>query len=79
VISVPAGGGYGGPTLFFGIQAAGMFVERSRIGRAAGLSNGWRGWLFAMFTLVLPAYGLFHPPFVRTIILPFMRALQAVH
>jgi len=78
VISVPAGGGYGGPTLFLGIQAAGMFIERSRIGRAAGLANGWRGWLFAMTMLVLPAYGLFHPPFVRNIILPFMRALHAV-
>lgn len=78
VISVPAGGGYGGPTIFFGAQAIGMFVERSRAGRAAGLAHGWRGWLFAMVMLVLPAYGLFHPPFVRNIILPLMHALRAV-
>jgi D-alanyl-lipoteichoic acid acyltransferase DltB (MBOAT superfamily) len=78
VISVPAGGGYGGPTIFFGLQAVGMFVERSRAGRAAGLGIGWRGWLFAMFTLLLPAYGLFHPPFVRNIILPLMHALGAI-
>lgn len=78
VISAPAGGGYGGPTIFFGAQALGMFAERSSAGRAAGLSHGWRGWLFAMITLTLPAYGLFHPPFVRNIILPFMHALGAV-
>jgi hypothetical protein len=55
-----------------------MFVERSRAGREAGLGKGWRGWLFTMFTLLLPAYGLFHPPFVRNIILPLMHALGAI-
>jgi len=78
VISMPAGGGYGGPTFFFGAQAIGIFVERSRAGRAAGLAHGWCGWLFTMMTLMLPAYGLFHPPFVRNIILPFMHAFGAV-
>jgi len=78
VISIPAGGGYGGPTLFFGIQAAGVFIERSRIGRTAGLGRGWRGWSFAMVALVVPVYGLFHPPFVRNIIIPFMHALRAI-
>ncbi len=78
VISVPAGGGYGGPTIFFGVQAVGIFAERSRAGRAIGLGHGWRGWFFAMVTLTLPAYGLFHPPFVRNIILPFMHALHVV-
>jgi hypothetical protein len=75
VISVPAKGGYGGPTIFFGVQAIGMFAERSRTGRGLGLAQGMRGWLFAMIMLILPAYVLFHPPFVRNIILPFMRAL----
>lgn len=78
VISVPAGGGYGWPTLFFGVQAAAIFAERSHAGRAAGLGRGWRGWLFAVLVLALPAYGLFHPPFVVNIIVPFMRALGAL-
>ena len=78
VISVPARGGYGGPTIFFGFQAVGIFVERSRAGRELGLAQGMHGWLFAMIMLILPAYGLFHPPFVRNIILPFMRALGAI-
>lgn len=77
VISVPAGGGYGGPTLFFVIQAVAMQVERSRFGRAIGLRNGRRGWLFTMLVLALPAYGLFHPPFIKNIIVPFMKALGA--
>lgn len=77
VISVPARGGYGGPTLFFGTQAVAMFAERSRAGRSIGLGHGWRGWLFTMLTLVLPVYGLFHPPFVRNVIVPFMHALGA--
>lgn len=77
VISVPSGGGYGWPTLFFGTQAAAIFVERSRAGLAIGLGRGLRGRLFTMLTLTLPAYGLFHPPFVRNIILPFMQALGA--
>ena len=78
VISVPARGGYGWPTFFFGTQAVAIFAERSRFGRAIGLGSGWRGWLFAIVTLGLPAYRLFHPPFVRNIILPFMRALGAL-
>jgi Membrane bound O-acyl transferase family len=77
VISVPAGGGYGWPTLFFGIQAVGMFAERSGAGRAIGLGQGWRGRMFAWFILALPALGLFHPPFVGNVIVPFMEALGA--
>jgi hypothetical protein len=77
VISLPAGGGYGLPTVFFLFQAAGLFFERSRTGRALGLSSGWRGRCFTLAVLALPLYGLFHPPFVRNVIVPFMRAAGA--
>jgi len=30
-----------------------------------------------MAVLILPAFGLFHPPFVRNIIVPFMRSFGA--
>jgi membrane bound O-acyltransferase family protein len=78
VISCPAGGGYGGPTLFFVLQGAGMLVERTRLGHTLGLAHGARGWMFTMLVLVLPAPLLFHPPFVERIIIPFMRASGAL-
>ncbi len=79
VISIPAGGGYGGPTLFFLIQAMGLFIERSSLGHRIGLGTGVRGWLFTMSFLLLPARLLFHRPFVTGIIVPFMHSIGAFH
>jgi hypothetical protein len=78
VISIPAGGGYGWPTLFFVIQGSALLIERTRVGQTVGLGQGWRGGLFTELVLLIPAYKLFHPPFVRNVIVPFMKALGAV-
>jgi hypothetical protein len=78
VISLPAGGGYGGPTAYFGLQATGFLCERSRIGRALGLGRGLAGWLFTAIVVLAPAGLLFHPPFIREVILPFMQAASAL-
>jgi hypothetical protein len=78
VISVPAGGGFGGPTLFFALQGIGILVERSRFGREIGLARGARGWFFAMLVLALPAPCLFHSPFVERIMIPFMDSVGAI-
>lgn len=78
VISVPAGGGYGGPSLFFALQGTAMLVERSTLGRRMNLGRRWSGWLFTTLVLVPPAYCLFHPPFVARIVVPFLRALRAI-
>ena len=78
VISVPAGGGYGGSTLFFAVQAAAIFVERSGPGRQIGLGRGRPGWLFAMMVLLAPLGWLFHPPFVLEVVVPFLVALRAL-
>ena len=77
VISLPAGGGYGGPTAFFLVQAAGLTAERTRAGRRLGLGSGWRGWAFTMACLLVPAPLLFHRPFVVGIVVPFMHAIGA--
>ncbi|MFN3149509.1 MBOAT family protein [Bremerella sp.] len=77
VISIPAGGGYGGPTLFFVLQGIGMMVERSTPGRRVGLGSGAVGWLFTAACLVLPVAMLFHPPFVRNVMVPFLHVIGA--
>ncbi|MEN3370894.1 MAG: hypothetical protein V7609_3037 [Verrucomicrobiota bacterium] len=73
VISLPVGGGFGLPTAYFLVQGIAVLVER-RLRFRIGIS----GWLFTMFVVVAPAYWLFHPPFVRNVILPFMRAIGAL-
>lgn len=75
VISVPARGGYGLPTMYFLIQAVGMLVERR--GRSADDSRHFNR-LFTMLVVAGPAFWLFHPPFVTRVVLPFMRAMGAL-
>jgi D-alanyl-lipoteichoic acid acyltransferase DltB (MBOAT superfamily) len=77
VISVPAGGGYGGPTAFFVVQPVAMVVERSSVGRRLRFGSGWRGWMFAAAVLIMPAGLLFHSCFIHAVVIPFMRALGA--
>jgi D-alanyl-lipoteichoic acid acyltransferase DltB (MBOAT superfamily) len=78
VISVPAGGGYGGPTLFFAVQGAGILLERSGSAQAIGMSRGRFGHVFVLLFVILPAPILFHPPFVYNVVIPFMHALRAL-
>ncbi|MBX9789380.1 MAG: membrane bound O-acyl transferase family-domain-containing protein [Pirellulales bacterium] len=78
VISLPAGGGYGLPTLYFLVQATAILVERSRWGRAAGLDRGLRGRLFCLAMLLTPCRLLFHVPFLENVVNPFLRALGGV-
>jgi len=77
VISLPARGGYGLPTCYFVFQGLGVLFERSMPGKRLGLSSGIRGWLFAVFCAGAPAFSLFHPWFVRSVILPFLTAIGA--
>jgi hypothetical protein len=77
VISLPARGGYGGPTAFFALQPVAILFERSSAGRSIGLMRGWPGWMFTAATLLCPAPLLFHYPFLTRIVLPFMEAMGA--
>ncbi len=75
VITLPAGGGYGGPTGYFVLQAVGLLVERSRFGQSRGLGHGLIGRLFAIVVVALPCPCLFPVPFVTQVIRPFLMAL----
>jgi hypothetical protein len=78
VISIPAHGGYGIPTLYFLLQGTGSAIEHSSFGQGLGLGRGSRGWFFMMLFVLVPLPGLFHPWFVSRVILPFMHAIHAL-
>jgi alginate O-acetyltransferase complex protein AlgI len=78
VISLPARGGYGLPTAYFMLQGLGVAVERSPFGQHVGLRQGVSGWLFMAVLTAGPVFLLFHPPFVLRVVLPFMKAIQAL-
>ena len=78
VISLPARGGYGLPTLFFILQSIAILVERTKPARAIGLGDGVPGRLFTTAVILLPAPLLFHRPFVVDVIVPFMHAIGAL-
>lgn len=77
-ISVPAHGGYGGPTFYFIIQGACVTIERSDFGDRHGWRAGRSARLVAAIALLAPAPLLFHRPFIVGVIVPFMRAIGAV-
>jgi hypothetical protein len=63
LLSLPPGGGYGLPTTYFMIQAAGILAERR-----------WpvSGRLWTLGVVLVPSPLLFHPWFVKAIILPLL-------
>lgn len=77
-ITVPAGGGYGGPMIFFILQGLAALFERSRTGKRLGLGKGIRGLLFTQGLLLLTVALLFPPPFVLRIINPFCDFLHGL-
>jgi predicted DCC family thiol-disulfide oxidoreductase YuxK len=78
VISLPAGAGYGLPTAYFLLQGWGVVTQRSTVGNRLKLRRGISGRIFTMLIAAGPAFWLFHPPFVRNVILPFMKAIGAL-
>jgi alginate O-acetyltransferase complex protein AlgI len=77
VISVPARGGYGLPTIYFLIQLVGLAFERTALLRRL-LRRRAAGWLYALLFTITPLPLLFHEPFVRRVILPFLHAIGAL-
>jgi alginate O-acetyltransferase complex protein AlgI len=78
VISLPARAGFGLPTLYFVLQGAGAYLERSCFGRQLGLRRGLTGRVFMALVVAGPVFFLFHPPFVLRVIIPFMKVIGAL-
>jgi predicted DCC family thiol-disulfide oxidoreductase YuxK len=74
VISLPARTGYGLPTAYFLLQSCGVIIQH----RAPRIRYGMAGQFFTALIVGVPAFWLFHPPFVRNVILPFMKAIGAL-
>ena len=77
VISLPAGAGFGGPTAYFLIQGVGACVERAPAARRLGLDRGWAGRAFTAAVALGPLPLLFHGPFLRRVIVPFLHVIGA--
>ena len=70
VISLPAGAGYGLPTAYFLLQGVGILLERA--------FPQIRSRIFTISITGVPAFWLFHPPFVQNVILPFIKEIGAL-
>jgi len=73
VVSLPAGGGWGGPTLYFLLQAFGI-----ELGRRLHVPRGIASRLWALAFLLTPVGLLFHAPFIHRVMLPFFQTLNAL-
>jgi len=78
VVSIPAGAGFGLPTLYFLLQPLGIALQRGTLGRRFGLNRGPAGWLVTMLFVAAPVRLLFHDAFVLNVMLPLFRAMGAV-
>jgi hypothetical protein len=74
VISIPARGGYGLPTLYFLFQAAGVLFEKSP---AARFVHPIIRRALMHVTLIAPLGLLFHRDFVLRVFVPFLHAISA--
>jgi alginate O-acetyltransferase complex protein AlgI len=75
VISVPAGGGYGGPMLYFLIQGLLVLIEKTRTFRRNMRDRPVYAWLRTATGVLGPLPLLFHRPFLQNVVLPFLAAL----
>lgn len=76
VISVPARAGHGLPTAYFLIQGVSVLLD-GVTAHGSRRTSPWRR-LAAAVIIIAPLPLLFHAPFVREVILPFMHAIRAI-
>jgi alginate O-acetyltransferase complex protein AlgI len=77
-MSVATRQGLGLPTLYFLIQAAGVVIERSPVGKRFGLGRGLLGRAFAALVILAPVGLLFHHAFLTRVIIPTLKFVQAI-
>ena len=77
VITLPARGGYGLPTLYFLLQGFGLLLEHRHLGRRLGLGSKLAGRAFMLVVTAGPVFWLFPPVFVHHIILPMLHGIGA--
>jgi hypothetical protein len=78
VITLPAGGAYGLPTVYFAVQGLGALLQKSGRARTLKLDCGWRGRAFTIVAALGPLPLLFPPVFVRNVILPMLQTIGAI-
>ena len=78
VISIPAQGGFGGPTLYFLLQGVGLLAERTGTAKRIGLGTGFIGRLFTLAVVVGPVALLIHTPFVERVVVPMLVCLNSL-
>ncbi|HAV63721.1 MAG TPA: hypothetical protein DCY13_15310, partial [Verrucomicrobiales bacterium] len=76
IITVPAGGGYGLPTVYFVLQGAGLLAERRLFNRGTAGARALRR-AFTWLIVAGPVGLLFPPVFVERIIMPMLHAIGA--
>jgi alginate O-acetyltransferase complex protein AlgI len=75
VISVPAGGGYGGPMLYFLFQGLLVLLENSWFFRTGLRHHRFCAWLWTASAVLIPLPLLFPAAFLQNVVLPFLTAL----
>jgi len=75
LFTIPAGAGYGGPTLYFVIQGLLILVENRPPCWGWLRRHPVPAWSLTMLALLLPLPLLFSEAFVTDVVLPFFRAL----
>ncbi len=64
------------PTLYFLLQAAVVLLENSAVGKQFRLGQGRFGQAVTLATVFVPLPILFHPPFVRNVMGPFLQFIS---
>ncbi|HZV36136.1 MAG TPA: MBOAT family protein [Verrucomicrobiae bacterium] len=77
LLSIPARGGYGLPTLYFLLQGLGLCLENWKPVKKWTQGHPLAHRSFTIAVTAIPAFWLFHPPFIRNVILPMLHAIGA--